>query len=183
VQEYPYWLFDSILNLPPKDSGIARDQEVKSYVAEPSPLLNVCLLCKRQFNTPEALKKHENISELHKRKLEIEKAKPKQKKEKHFKQTKEEEEAEDATTEPVNVGAQLLQKMGWKEGDGIGRNCVVTAPIEVELRADRAGLGLLPSGEGYAVHAGDKYAEAVKKRARARFDMIEDEDENKYPKL
>jgi hypothetical protein len=36
------------------------------------------------------------------------------------------------TLDENNVGNQLLQKMGWKEGEAIGRtNATVTAPIEV----------------------------------------------------
>ncbi len=73
-----------------------------------------------------------------------------------------------------NKGSKLLEKMGWKKGEGIGRQNVLTAPIEVAIRNDRAGLGM-HSGENnpsYAINGADTYQDAVKKRARARFDTI-----------
>src|SRR4051812_10176201 len=64
-----------------------------------------------------------------------------------------------------NKGSKLLEKMGWKKGEGIGRQNVLTAPIEVEIRNDRAGLGLHSES---GITANDSYQDAVKKRARSR---------------
>jgi len=148
-------------------------RELEEKVAEPTPLLNVCLLCKRQFPSQEALKKHEELSKLHKTNMELEKqrqteAKEKEKKYGKFKEISLEEEEETVqNVNPLNEfnkGAQLMQKMGWKQGEGIGRNTsVVTAPIEVEIRTERAGLGLFDSTEQNAIRAGDKFVDAVKK--------------------
>ncbi len=36
----------------------------------------------------------------------------------------------------------VVQGMGWRAGEGLGRdNDGITAPIEVQLRAERSGLG------------------------------------------
>eukprot|EP00029_Vermamoeba_vermiformis_P013255 TRINITY_DN8171_c0_g1_i1.p1 TRINITY_DN8171_c0_g1~~TRINITY_DN8171_c0_g1_i1.p1 ORF type:complete len:589 (-),score=117.38 TRINITY_DN8171_c0_g1_i1:59-1825(-) len=42
-----------------------------------------------------------------------------------------------------NVGNQILQKMGWKEGTGLGRQGIVE-PIRVEARQGMHGLGFAP---------------------------------------
>lgn len=42
-----------------------------------------------------------------------------------------------------NVGNQMLQKMGWKEGTGLGRQGIVE-PIRVEARQGMHGLGFAP---------------------------------------
>jgi len=46
------------------------------------------------------------------------------------------------TAKPITggIGKVLLQRMGWKEGDGLGRsNDGITVPIMVELKMDRKG--------------------------------------------
>ncbi len=42
-----------------------------------------------------------------------------------------------------NIGNQMLQKMGWKEGTGLGRQGIVE-PIRVEVRQGTQGLGFGP---------------------------------------
>jgi len=150
----------------------------------------VCLLCSRQFGSAETLKKHQQISELHKTNLEIARRQQQQRL-KDEAQRKAEEAYEKAkqreakrkvksTTMPTpepqaldenNVGSKLLQKMGWKQGEGIGKSAVLQAPIEVSIRSDRAGLGLNENGE-HSVVSGDTYQTAVKKRARARWGLM-----------
>eukprot|EP01118_Nematostelium_gracile_P013140 TRINITY_DN4928_c0_g1_i1.p1 TRINITY_DN4928_c0_g1~~TRINITY_DN4928_c0_g1_i1.p1 ORF type:complete len:503 (+),score=140.08 TRINITY_DN4928_c0_g1_i1:67-1509(+) len=49
-----------------------QEKEAADAIAEANPILNVCLLCKRQFTSSDALRKHEAISDLHKKNLEIE---------------------------------------------------------------------------------------------------------------
>jgi len=73
--------------------------------------------------------------------------------------------------EENNVGSKLLKMMGWKEGEGLGRNSSgMTAPIEVELRSERAGLGATEkTRKEDVVHPNDSYQIAAKKKARARF--------------
>lgn len=42
------------------------------------------------------------------------------------------------------VGLHLMQKMGWKEGEGLGRSGDGTLePLAVDIKADRKGLRVL----------------------------------------
>jgi len=148
------------------DSGAQPSESV----AEATPVINVCLLCKRQFNTPEALKKHEALSELHMRNLELESTKEKEKyRPKQKESTYREASVKVDPLNENNKGAQLLQKMGWKQGEGIGKNSVVTTPIEVEIRSEKSGLGRSKSSED----------SATKKRAR----WGDEDPSNKHPKV
>ena len=71
-------------------------------------------------------------------KIEEQASKPQKKK------PKSEESARDADTNvPTkegdlndnNIGSQMLQKMGWKKGEGLGKQATgITVPIEVEMR-------------------------------------------------
>jgi len=75
-------------------------------------------------------------------------------------------------SEQNNIGNRIMKKMGWKEGTGLGKdNSGMVAPVEVQLRSDRAGLGSLDEDK-YAVKPGDSYQEATKKKARARFERL-----------
>jgi len=71
-----------------------------------------------------------------------------------------------------NVGSKLLQKMGWSQGQGLGKsNQGRTTIIEADRRSATAGLGM----KTYAV-AGDDYRQSVKKLAMMRFkELNEDE--------
>jgi len=158
---------------------------------------NLCLLCKRQFNSLETIKKHCNLSDLHKHNLIIAKQKQLQrikeaarlaeqqdgefyyvehKKRNLYEPFKASQGANAKNPEPSkgdlnenNIGSKLLEKMGWKRGEGIGKQSVVTAPIEVEMRAHRAGLGLHSEhGSNHSVLPSDTYSDAVKKRYRER---------------
>jgi hypothetical protein len=82
-----------------------------------------------------------------------------------------------------NVGFKLMKGMGWKEGEGLGRDSDgITAPIGVEMRAERAGLGL-PSSSSAADYSGDNsYAAALKRRFRQRFDEMTEEEKAKRQK-
>jgi len=71
-----------------------------------------------------------------------------------------------------NMGNKLLKAMGWKEGEGIGKNNVLTAPIEVQKRTERTGIGMETDTERYDVEPGDSYQIATKKKARARFEAL-----------
>jgi RNA-binding protein 5/10 len=65
-----------------------------------------------------------------------------------------------------NVGNQMLQKMGWKQGEGIGKQNVKTAPIDVYIRPDRGGLGTGPESQeaSLRVEATDSFISATRKR-------------------
>ncbi len=42
-----------------------------------------------------------------------------------------------------NIGNQMLQKMGWKEGTGLGRQGIIE-PIRPEVKQGMHGLGFAP---------------------------------------
>lgn len=66
-----------------------------------------------------------------------------------------------------NMGNKLLQKMGWKDGQGLGRaNQGRTNIIEVESRAGGAGLGTKTAGPPFA---GGDYKTYIKKMMRQRY--------------
>ncbi|XP_022081359.1 RNA-binding protein 5-like [Acanthaster planci] len=71
-----------------------------------------------------------------------------------------------------NIGNQMLQKMGWNKGTGLGRKQQGrTDPIEVQKRQAGAGLGI--KGGNYEITATDSYRDAVKKVMRNRFEEME----------
>lgn len=70
-----------------------------------------------------------------------------------------------------NVGNRLLQKMGWQEGQGLGRaNQGRTNIIEAESRAPAAGLGT----KSTAFVPGDDYKTYIKRMMKSRYDQAED---------
>eukprot|EP01102_Stenamoeba_stenopodia_P006394 TRINITY_DN174_c0_g1_i9.p1 TRINITY_DN174_c0_g1~~TRINITY_DN174_c0_g1_i9.p1 ORF type:complete len:731 (+),score=171.98 TRINITY_DN174_c0_g1_i9:466-2658(+) len=186
---------------------------------------NVCLLCKRKFNSQEILQKHVKESELHKTNLEKLKQEQEAKEAIHASQSQEKknnshksksaieaamhssshrsdsvhayENATASSSAPnsgyiplgeENVGMKMMKKLGWKEGEGLGKfNSGITAPVEAELRTERAGLGSVEesasTNERDRIMPGDSYQLAAKKKARARFFSLmggsEDEDDTK----
>ncbi|KIZ02170.1 splicing factor 4 [Monoraphidium neglectum] len=61
-----------------------------------------------------------------------------------------------------NIGHKLMQKMGWKEGQGLGgSNQGAAAPVAAQGTADGLGLGAAPSG---AVEEGDDEFTRYRKR-------------------
>lgn len=82
-----------------------------------------------------------------------------------------------------NVGFKLMKGMGWREGEGLGRDGDgITAPIAVEMRAERAGLGLHSASSSADYSGGDTYAGALKRRFRQRFDELTEEEKAKRAK-
>ncbi|CAG9816598.1 unnamed protein product [Phaedon cochleariae] len=86
-----------------------------------------------------------------------------------------------SVTEPIgaeNVGNRLLQKMGWTEGQGLGKqNQGRTTIIQAEQHSSTVGLGnKLP---GYTALAGESYKDCVKKMMYARYqELTEKESSN-----
>uniref|UniRef100_A0A1B0BZC2 RNA-binding protein 5 n=1 Tax=Glossina palpalis gambiensis TaxID=67801 RepID=A0A1B0BZC2_9MUSC len=68
-----------------------------------------------------------------------------------------------------NVGNRLLQKMGWCEGQGLGRkNQGRTSIIEADARNSTAGLGTKGGGIG----PGDDYKTYIKKMMKSRYESV-----------
>jgi splicing factor 4 len=64
-----------------------------------------------------------------------------------------------------NIGHKLMQKMGWKEGQGLGgSNQGAAAPVAAQGTADGLGLGAAPSG---AVEEGDDEFTRYRKRSES----------------
>lgn len=50
----------------------------------------------------------------------------------------------DADLSKYGIGSKLLMKMGWKSGEGLGKNSQgISRPIEVKQRPNKAGLGII----------------------------------------
>ncbi|GMR54543.1 hypothetical protein PMAYCL1PPCAC_24738, partial [Pristionchus mayeri] len=66
-------------------------------------------------------------------------------------------ESDAAAARPLdsgNIGSKMLQKMGWQEGTGLGRNQQgIVAPIQAERRVEGTGLGLSGSKITHGMHA------------------------------
>uniref|UniRef100_A0A8D3DVP2 RNA binding motif protein 5 n=1 Tax=Scophthalmus maximus TaxID=52904 RepID=A0A8D3DVP2_SCOMX len=154
-----------------------------------------CLLCRRQFPNKESLVRHQQLSDLHKKNLEVlrrskmteAELEELERKETELKyRDRAAERREKYAAPPVinyeqptkdglnsdNIGNKMLQAMGWKEGKGLGRNQQgITAPIEAQLRTKGAGLGT--KGTNYTLSASDTYKDAVRKAMFARFTELE----------
>ena len=70
-----------------------------------------------------------------------------------------------------NIGNKLLKKMGWNDGQGLGKsNQGRTEIIEAERRVHSVGLGM--QGSSYAV-VGDSYKDCVKKMMYHRYQELD----------
>ncbi|KAK7501509.1 hypothetical protein BaRGS_00007313, partial [Batillaria attramentaria] len=81
------------------------------------------------------------------------------------------DEPDDADYEQIPIehfGFAMLRGMGWKEGQGIGKDCKVIAPIEATLRPK--GLGL---GADRSQSSGGKKGTSVEKDAGGEEDGLE----------
>ncbi|XP_022914707.1 RNA-binding protein 5-like [Onthophagus taurus] len=83
-----------------------------------------------------------------------------------------------SVSEPIgseNVGNRLLQKMGWTEGQGLGKsNQGRTTIIQAELHNSTVGLGNKSSS--YNAMAGESYKDCVKKMMYARYQELSEKD-------
>jgi len=170
----------------------------------PTASSQVCFLCKRQFASAEALKKHETLSDLHKYNLDMARQRQVQQSQwakenpseesRPAKKTKRTED-EDPPHPGIgggefnesNIGYKMMKNAGWKEGEGLGRDASgMVNPLEATLRTPRAGLGMDDDAR-YAVTADDSYQQATRKKALSRFEAISgvkvDEIENTHPFL
>ncbi|GLH02559.1 RNA-binding protein 10 [Gryllus bimaculatus] len=76
-----------------------------------------------------------------------------------------------------NVGNKLLQKMGWQEGQGLGKaNQGRTSIIQTEQRNSTAGLGSKDST--YGALPGETYKDCVKKMMFARYQELTEQEQS-----
>ncbi len=73
-----------------------------------------------------------------------------------------------------NIGAQMLQTMGWREGKGLGRKSEgITAPIEEKATVGTAGVGaqvpMIRFGEHITAANGKQYKTQLRVMAQARY--------------
>lgn len=108
---------------------------------------NICLLCFRQFNDSDYLRRHTQESSLHRTNMEAYEAlrlretafqdRAAERREfdpesSHPVKTKRTEYSVEKPLGSDNIGAKLLKKMGWKEGEGLGRDASgIVEPIKV----------------------------------------------------
>ena len=161
-----------------------------------------CLLCRRKFKTLEKLLEHDRDSELHRENLKNNVLKeaalkklgrtappaelPSQSANPQYHDRakarrlaeKEERRSELAASKKPSMGATLLGKMGWSEGEALGaRGTGITAPIETNLYAAGVGLGAQGGWIGDAAEEANKntkdnnraYIERAKDKARERY--------------
>jgi RNA-binding protein 5/10 len=114
-----------------------------------------CLLCQRRFELPHLLQNHVDMSMMHKqqvkfyRKRKLDKLVEIETNIANEKAVYEEQQQEQKTFQPTkfgirsdNVGNQILQKMGWKQGQGLGiESNGIRKVIKIEKRRRGAGLG------------------------------------------
>lgn len=94
-------------------------------------------------------------------------------------QHKRDEAEQAAEEEAADIGSKLLKGMGWKEGEGLGKNKTgIVEPISVQKRDKQAGIGF---GNSYDVsdpslmpQPGDSYSESVRKKARLRYHALKE---------
>ena len=72
----------------------------------------------------------------------------------------------------TNKGFKMLAGMGWKEGEGLGRPDAQgrVEPVQVELRAERAGLGSSASEPGLATDRKSEKKREILKITQERFE-------------
>jgi len=168
----------------------------------------ICLLCRRSFQTQDMLKKHCQLSNMHKNNLEARRSnkvgsltkKPAVASSSASSQVKYRDRAAERRSKfgvekfearksisrneiPVpyeqptknglddtNIGNQMLQKMGWKQGSGLGKTLSGrTDPITVQQRSRGAGLGMRGSSYGLDGSESGDYREVAKKVTMARY--------------
>lgn len=164
-----------------------------------------CLICKRRFPSPEVLNKHKSLSDLHKQNLAEYRKKNElipqtngyrdRAAERRMKFGEDETpivrkryDPSDSMPPPMaphpppsvvdTIGGKMLQKMGWSEGRGLGKEEQGRiAPIEAEQRPSLAGLG---QKRGiYTPTPGETYRDTVKKLMIARYKEVVGQEEGK----
>ncbi|XP_068624093.1 RNA-binding protein 5-A-like isoform X2 [Battus philenor] len=162
-----------------------------------------CIICKRKFPSAEVLTKHKTLSDLHKQNLAEFRKKQEllpqsngyrdRAAERRMKFGEDEPppirkryEPPDMSHGPImshpppsvvdTIGGKMLQKMGWSEGRGLGKEEQGRiAPIEAEQRPTLAGLG--QKRGVYTPTPGETYRDTVKKLMIARYKEVVGQEE------
>lgn len=161
---------------------------------------NICLLCKRQFEDDDHMKRHRSLSKLHSSRLkrlkqrlfseeQLDKLERKERealyrdraRERRLKfgqadriVTSEHPHPVDTPSRGDNKGAALLSKMGWVEGKGLGKNNEgMTGLIKLGSQVGTSGLG----SKQYRMDPNLSYKEAAKKIMYMRYHEISSEEE------
>lgn len=181
-------------------SSSFEEPQIQQADPDELPFTNglICLLCKKAFHNGEKIGHHVAASQLHKRNLEILLALQEKQTELMGARdraaerralfgeeniTRRKASAVAAAYEPPtkmpktenadnfkNRGEDMMRKMGWG-GAGLGREEQgAVQPVAVSMRAERAGLGT--DAPESSIQTSDSYADAVRKRARERFDRL-----------
>ncbi|XP_071351108.1 angiogenic factor with G patch and FHA domains 1 isoform X1 [Trachinotus anak] len=89
----------------------------------------------------------------------------------------------------VNKGRKMLEKMGWKKGEGLGKEGTgMKAPIELKIRKSQSGLGAGAAMSLDSVSITRSKSQKNWEKARERFadscqpDMLANKTQNKSPK-
>ncbi|KAI8141338.1 hypothetical protein BJV82DRAFT_173548 [Fennellomyces sp. T-0311] len=70
-----------------------------------------------------------------------------------------------------NVGARMLQQMGWRRGEGLGKDASgIVDPIAAEQYAQGVGLGAAHAKKSGPANGADTYKDRVKEMARRRYE-------------
>ncbi|XP_058125553.1 RNA-binding protein 5-B-like [Anopheles ziemanni] len=76
-----------------------------------------------------------------------------------------------------NIGNKLLQKMGWSEGQGLGRsNQGRVNIIEAEARVANVGLGIKANAAAQYGRTTDDYKTYIKKMMKSRYEQVDVKD-------
>lgn len=176
---------------------------------------SICLLCRRQFNSPEMLARHEKESKLHAENLAKVQAQQQAAAAKPQYRDRAEERRElfgsvpdhipakevqeeilltpvafippppppmpptDLSSDSNNVGNNLLKKMGWKDGQGLGRENdgkIETVATELEISSSHGNMNQTISytkaANGTSSVSGSGYKDNLLSIARARFEEL-----------
>ncbi|CAK4243745.1 unnamed protein product [Aphanomyces euteiches] len=186
ADEIAKWSQQQMSELTATPSTAQVAEKNTAQVAQPA----ICLLCRRKFNSAAQLRKHEELSDLHKQNL----AKAKQTQQalrvKEPKESPAPSHYVDVTPPPVpvevarvdkplddqsNIGGKMLKMMGWKSGEGLGKSGTgITAPVAAvgKSSGDTSGLGGNTLSSNPAVLAASSKRERVQQITRARFEGL-----------
>ncbi|KAK4525046.1 hypothetical protein GAYE_SCF07G2951 [Galdieria yellowstonensis] len=161
----------------------------------------ICELCRRKFKSNDILEKHIQFSQLHQTNLQKQSsvyrdraAERRQlyppedneddndsnnlrKKNNSWRPKKRRPVSDKVVHEPLdmnnNIGAKLMKSMGWREGQGLGRDASgITAPISAITNRGQSGLGSEPLNDPeLIIHPTDSQKERLRKETLLRWKM------------